>query len=84
MSAPTPDPALDDVKQELILSSDVAATALGFWLLALTTQLFGNATPSSKGVRAGNAVAGVFMLIGTAAAACVATRLYRAHYSAKQ
>lgn len=84
MSEPAQDPALPNVQQALILSSDVAVTALTFWLLALTTQLLGAATPTSKGARAGNAVAGVFMLIGTGAASCVAARLYKAHYYTKK
>jgi hypothetical protein len=83
MSSNTDDQLVEDVKnmqQTLVTSSDVAATALTFWLLALTTQLFGQSSKSEKGVRAGNAVAGVFMLFGAAAAICVTTRLYQTHY----
>ena len=83
MSATPDDQMTQDVQnmqQTLVTASDVAATALTFWLIALTSQCFGQASKTEKGVRAGNAVAGVFMLFGAAAALCVTVRLYRTHY----
>lgn len=68
------------MQQTLVTASDVAATAFTFWLLALTSQCFAQASKTDKGVRAGHAVAGVFMLFGAAAAMCVTARLYQTHY----
>lgn len=78
------DETLQDMQVALFTASDVAATSFTLWLVALMTQLFGQATATAKGVRAGNAVAGVFMLGAAAAGACVAVRLYQAHYGTKK
>ena len=71
------------IRQALIIASDTIAFALTCWLLALTTQAFttvATTAPSQVWARAGYGTAGTFLLLGSAAALCVTTRLFEIHY----
>ena len=71
------------MRQALIVASDVILFAITCWLLALTTQAFttvATTAPSQVWARAGYGTAGTFLLLGSAAALCVTTRLFQTHY----